>query len=171
MALPTRASNLSAATAPPTPASDPVPPRDGGELTVRSADHPAPDRESADRALEQHFAAGWRLLKAGKPGEAARELAWAADIGGDAELAGDARYFQAVALTRAGRKTEAERTLVDFLDHAPHAARRGRAAVLLARLIAERGDRAAARAWFASAAHDRDPDVAAAARTGLDGLE
>jgi len=173
-ALPTPAATPSAATAPPTPASIPgaatAPPTPAAAASVAMA-LPTPDRESADHALEQHFAAGWRLLKAGKPGEAARELAWAADAGGDAELAGDARYFQAVALTRAGRKTEAERALVDFLDHAPHAARRGRAAVLLARLIAERGDRAAARAWFASAAHDRDPDVAAAARTGLDRLE
>ena len=99
-------------------------------------------------ALEQHFAAGWALLRAGKSAEAARELAAAADAGGDDPLAGDARYFEAVALTRAGRKTEAEHALVAFMDRSPHAVRRGRAAVMLGRLIAERGDAATARSWF-----------------------
>ncbi len=119
-------------------------------------------------ALEQHFAAGWNLLRAGKADDAARELAAAAEAGGDDPLAGDARYFQAIALTRAGRKTEAEHALVAFLDRAPHAVRRGRAAVMLARLIAERGDRAAARTWFESATHDPDAEVVAAARAGLE---
>jgi len=119
--------------------------------------------------VEQHFATGWQLLRAGKNAEAARELAAAADAGGDDPLAGDARYFEAVALTKAGRKTEAEHALVAFLDRSPHALRRGRAAVMLARLIAERGDRAAARTWFEAASHDPDPDVAAAAKAGLAG--
>jgi TolA-binding protein len=118
-------------------------------------------------ALEQHFTAGWTLLRAGKSAEAARELAAAADAGGDDPLAGDARYFEAVALTRAGRKTEAEHALVEFMDRSPHAVRRGRAAVMLGRLIAERGDAATARSWFESAAHDPDPNVVAAATAGL----
>ena len=117
--------------------------------------------------LEQHFAAGWSLLRAGKSAEAARELAAAADAGGDDPLAGDARYFEAIALTKAGRKTEAEHELVAFMDRSPHAVRRGRAAVMLGRLIAERGDAAAARIWFESATHDPDPAVVAAAKSGL----
>ncbi|MEP6860221.1 MAG: tetratricopeptide repeat protein [Deltaproteobacteria bacterium] len=118
-----------------------------------------------------HFSTGWQLLRAGKSADAARELAAAADAGGDDPLAGDARYFEAVALTKAGRKTEAEHALVAFLDRAPHALRRGRAAVMLGRLIAERGDTAAARTWFDSAAHDADPAVATAAKAGLAGLK
>jgi TolA-binding protein len=118
-------------------------------------------------ALEQHFAAGWSLLRAGKSAEAARELAAAADAGGDDPLAGDARYFEARALTKAGRKTEAEHALVAFMDRSPHAVRRGRAAVMLGRLIAERGDAATARTWFESAIHDPDPNVVAAATAGL----
>jgi len=118
-------------------------------------------------ALEHHFAAGWSLLRAGKPADAARELAAAADAGGDDPLAGDARYFEAIALTQAGRKTEAEHALVAFMDRSPHAVRRGRAAVMLGRLIAERGDAATARTWFESAVHDPDPNVAAAANAGL----
>ena len=122
-------------------------------------------------ALEQHFAAGWSLLRANKPGEAARELAAAAEAGGDDPLAGDARYFEAIALTKAGRKTEAEHALLEFMDRSPHAVRRGRAAVMLGRLIAERGDSTAARPWFESASHDPDPNVAAAAAAGLTSLK
>lgn len=118
-------------------------------------------------ALEQHFAAGWSLLRAGKAAEAAHELAAASDAGGDDPLAGDARYFEAIALTKAGRKTEAEHALVAFMDRSPHAVRRGRATVMLGRLIAERGDVATARSWFESATHDPDPNVVAAATAGL----
>ncbi len=128
---------------------------------------PAP---RAGSPLEQHFQAGWQLLRGGKAAEAARELGVAADAGGDDPLAADARYFQAVALTRAGRKTEAEHALVAFLDHAPHSLRRGRAEVMLARLIAERGDMASATAWFRSALDDPDPEVVGSARAGLAAL-
>jgi TolA-binding protein len=110
------------------------------------------------------------LLKASKHAEAARELLAAADSGGDDPLATDARYFAAVALTKAGRKTEAERALVGFLDRAATSIRRGRAAVMLARLIAERGDNASARAWFESALGDADASVVAAARSGIAAL-
>ena len=120
-----------------------------------------------DRELERHFEAGWQLLKAGRDAEAARELGAAADATGNDPLAADARYFQAIALTKSGRKTEAEAALVAYLDRAPHAVRRGRAAVMLGRLIAERGDVATARNWFESALHDGDPAVAAAARDAL----
>jgi TolA-binding protein len=128
------------------------------------------DKAKPVTAWQLHFSSGWQLLRAGKSADAARELAAAADAGGDDPLAGDARYFEAVALTKAGRKTEAEHALVAFLDRSPHALRRGRAAVMLGRLIAERGDAAAARTWFDSAAHDADPDVASAAKAGLAGL-
>ena len=128
---------------------------------------PAP---MAGKQLEKRFQAGMQLLKAGKAAEAARVLGAAADEGADDPLAADARYFQAVALTKAGRKTEAERALVAFLDHAPRSLRRGRAAVMLARLIAERGDTTSARAWFESALADPDASVVAAARAGIAAL-
>lgn len=119
-------------------------------------------------ATEQHFQRGWKLLRANKPIEAANELALAAD--GDGPLAVDARYFQGEALVKAGRKTEAEKALLAFMDHAPTSARRGRAAVMLARLIAERGDAATARNWFQSALNDADANVVAAAKRGLEML-
>ena len=155
------------AAAEPTPAPPPVAaaePTPAPSLAEEPTGVPAKHTPSA---TEQHFAAGWALLKDGKAAEAARELGVAADSDGDPSLAADARYFQAVALARAGRKTEAETALVAFLDHAPKSLRRGRAAVMLAKLIAERGDRKSARAWFESALGDPDPAVVAAARAGL----
>ncbi|HEY0252535.1 MAG TPA: tetratricopeptide repeat protein, partial [Kofleriaceae bacterium] len=131
----------------------------------------APEQKpSTNGELEKHFTAGWALLQQNKPDEAARELETAARVGGDDPLAGDARYFEAVALTKAGRKTEAEHALVAFLDRSPRALRRGRAAVMLARLIAERGDVAGARTWFESAERDSDPAVEQAAKSGLAAL-
>ncbi|HEY5948326.1 MAG TPA: tetratricopeptide repeat protein [Kofleriaceae bacterium] len=134
------------------------------ENPVVATPPPAP---TGPKEVERRFQSGMALLKAGKAAEAARELTAAADAGGDDPLAADARYFAAVALTKAGRKTEAERALVTFIDRAPTSIRRGRAAVMLARLIAERGDKAAARAWFESALGDADPAVVSAARAGI----
>jgi TolA-binding protein len=119
-------------------------------------------------ATEQHFQRGTQLLRDGKPADAAAELALAADASSD-PLATDARYFQAVALVKANRPAEAERAVLAFLDHAPTSPRRGRAAVMLGRLLATH-DQGSARAWFAAALHDSDASVAAAARAGLDSL-
>lgn len=115
---------------------------------------------------ETHFRAGAAALRANKLAEAATELAAAA--AGEGPLATDARYYQAVALIRAKRGAEAERALVMFLDKAPASStRRGRAAIMLAKLIADRGDAAGARAWYEVAAKDPDPTVSAAARAAL----
>jgi len=122
----------------------------------------------AKSPTEQHLQAGWELLRAGKAVEAANELGKAAD--GEGDLAADARYFQSIALIRAGRSADAERALVGFLDHAPKSLRRGRASVMLARLVAARGYARSARAWFESALQDHDRYVVAAARDGLAGL-
>jgi TolA-binding protein len=149
------------------PAAEPAPTEPAPAAPVDRSPAAAPRGRTA---TEQHFAAGYQLLQQGKAAEAARELGVAADGDGDPALAADARYFQAVALARAGRKTEAEHALVAFLDHAPRSLRRGRAAVMLAKLIAERGDRDSARRWFESALADPDPAVVAAARAGIAGL-
>jgi TolA-binding protein len=129
---------------------------------------PRPPRTVSE--IERRFQAGWALLRSGQAREAAAELEAAANTSPDDPLAADARYFQAVALVRAGQRPDAERVLVAFLDHAPRSLRRGRAAVLLGRLIGERGGVASARAWLESAVTDPDPAVAAAARAGLAAL-
>ena len=146
---------------------------------VQSADNGVPNadkRVGADKpigsqsTIERHFQTGWALLRSGKAREAAVELGAAAAAAPDDPLASDARYFQAIALVRAGQRPEAERVLVRFLDTAPRSLRRGRAAVMLGRLIGERGDLASARAWLESAVTDPDPAIASAARAGLAAL-
>lgn len=116
--------------------------------------------------VERHFRAGWSLLRAGKLADAITELGAAADAG-EGPLAADARYYQAVALVKAKRGAEAERALVQFLDRGTTSIRRGRAAMMLGRLLADRGDAANARLWFEVAARDADATVAAAARAAL----
>lgn len=154
---------MSATSAPPSPPDVTAP-------AVSTGETPDPATKTGPTDVERRFQSGMSLLKANKHAEAARELLAAADTGGDDPLAADARYFAAVALTKAGRKTEAERALVAFIDRAPTSIRRGRAAVMLARLIAERGDHASARAWFESALGDADASVVAAARAGITAL-
>ena len=119
--------------------------------------------------IEQHFQRGAQLLRDNHPAEAAAELGLAADGAADG-LAADARYYQAVALVKANRPADAEHALVAFLDHAAASSRRGRASVMLGRLLATH-DQGSARAWFQAALSDADPSVAAAARAGLQSLQ
>jgi TolA-binding protein len=129
---------------------------------------PAAPTKPEPSATERHFQRGWTLLREGKPREAAVELGIAADAGGDDPLAADARYFQAIALARANQPAAAERVLAAFLERAPTSLRRGRAAILLGKLLRDRGDRTTAHTWFEVAARDPDPAIAAAARAHLD---
>jgi TolA-binding protein len=126
---------------------------------------PAPSIAPAPSSTERHFQTGWTLLRDGKYNAAAAELALAAS--GTEPLASDARYFQAIALTKARRAKEAETAIVAFLNNAPTSTRRGRAAVMLGRLLAARGDTKSARAWFSSALGDPDASVAGAAKAEL----
>ncbi|MFN0248517.1 MAG: tetratricopeptide repeat protein [Kofleriaceae bacterium] len=156
------AAETPASTLPLAPASSPPVPTSRPSITTSA---PAPSIAPAPSSTEQHFQAGWALLRDGKYKAAAAELAIAAS--GTEPLASDARYFQAIALTKAGDVKEAEAALVAFLNQAPTSTRRGRAAVMLGRLIAARGDGKSARAWFTSALGDPDASVAGAAKAEL----
>ncbi len=166
--LPTTASPSPSPSTAPTASSVPAP-------AVTAVESKPPIAEATPGAkvapIEQRFQRGWALLKAGKAQQAADELGAAADASPASPLAADARYFQAVALVRANDPRAAERVLVQFLDAAPKSLRRGRAAVLLGRLLAERGDPKSARAWLETAASDPEPAIAAAAKAGLQTLK
>ncbi len=129
---------------------------------------PSPGLAAGSSPTETAFRAGYALLRDNQFAAAALELGKAAD--GDGPLAADARYFQAVALTKAGRAADAERALVQFIDRAATSARRGRAVVMLARLLAARGEATSARAWYEDALRDSDASVVAAARAGIAAL-
>ena len=141
--------------------AEPTAPR----ASITAIAEPAVPAVTGNSPTEKSFRAGYSLLRANKYTDAALELGKAAE--GDGALAADARYFQAVALTKAGRGAEAERALVQFIDRAPTSVRRGRAIVMLARLLVARGEPTSARAWFEDALRDADPLVVAAARAGL----
>jgi TolA-binding protein len=136
------------------------------QITTGSAAQAVAIVASPASVIEKHFQAGMGMLRANKLADAIVELGAAGDAG-EGPLASDARYYQAVALVKAKRGAEAERALVQFLDHAPTSIRRGRAAMMLGRLLADRGDAATARTWFELAAKDPDPTVAAAANAAL----
>jgi hypothetical protein len=137
--------------------------------SITAIAEPAVPAVTGNSPTEKAFRAGYSLLRASKYTDAALELGKAAE--GDGPLAADARYFQAVALTKSGRGADAERALVQFIDRAPASVRRGRAIVMLARLLVARGEPTSARAWFEDALRDPDPSVVAAARAGLAALK
>ncbi|HTJ45321.1 MAG TPA: tetratricopeptide repeat protein [Kofleriaceae bacterium] len=141
---------------------------------LAEARSPKPEAPAAAKPLsesEQSFTTGWALLRAGHFADAAQHFGAAVDSDPNSPLADDARYFQAVALARAGRTGDAEHVLTTFLDHAPRSLRRGRASLMLGWLLAARGERDAARARFDDAARDPDDSIAAGARAGLAALD
>ena len=126
---------------------------------------------STPSETETRFQEGWSLLRAGHFTDAAKQLGAAVDADPSSPLAEDARYFQAVALARAGVPAEAEHVLTTFLERNPRSLRRGRASVMLGWLLAQRGERDAARSRFDDAANDPDAQVAASAHAGLAALD
>ncbi|HEY5932997.1 MAG TPA: hypothetical protein VIU61_00085 [Kofleriaceae bacterium] len=167
--VPHTAPTAPTATAPTTPTTSDGAAPETQDLRATDAKPTTPTARTSS-VIEQRFQAGWTLLKQGKATEAAIELGAAADAAPNDPLAVDARYFQAVAHVRAGPRADAERVLLAFLDRSPRSLRRGRAVVLLGRLLGERGERTAAKKWLESALGDPDPAIAAAARAALEAI-
>jgi hypothetical protein len=162
---------------------------DHGLVEVRHAGHPAvllsAGREWHAPALAEQeqvaqrtpaeiaFASGWRTLRARKYGPAASSFERAAQASENASsaagalLAEDARYWQAVALARAGRNDEARATMALFLDRYPTSARAGEVSVMLGWLLLEAQDRQHAAVRFRAAVRDHVAEVRRSARTGL----
>ena len=76
-------------------------------------------------------------------------------------------YWHAVALTRAGDGSGAERELTAFLDRFPRSSHGGEATVALGWMLFERGQTAFARTFFERAAHDPSRRVRESALEGL----
>jgi TolA-binding protein len=182
-AVPAATSPIRAIAPAPAPAPAPVRPRNTAAVVVSapalataavSVSATAPDSAQAaspPSETESRFQEGWSLLKAGHFNDAAQQLGAAVDADPSSPLAEDARYFQAVALARAGKPGDAEHVLTTFLDRNPRSLRRGRASVMLGWLLAQRGERDAARGRFEDATGDPDAQVAASAHAGLAALD
>ncbi len=120
---------------------------------------------------ESAFQWGWKALKSGNYGEAAAAFARVIVMAPDAPLAEDARYWEAVALARAGRDKVARRAMVTFLERHPASVRAGEVSVMLGWLLLEAGEDAAARKRFKIATSDRRRQVRDSARAGLAAIE
>ncbi len=134
--------------------------------SVPSRNTPAQSAPPMDDPSEAAFREGWKALKSGNT--AAAESAFArAEKAPTSAVSEDARFWRAVALSRAGKNSEAIAAFRAFIAAHPHSARRGEASTLLGRLLLESGQHAAARERFLDAQHDARPEVKRAAESGL----
>jgi TolA-binding protein len=136
----------------------------------RSASSPVPELAAADRVaaiarLEQEFRDGLRTLFVGDARGALGLLAHA--CGEPSTSQDDVCYWAAVARLRSGDRGGARQALLDVLARWPGSTHAGEASVALGWLLLEAGDRAGARARFATGASDRLPAVRADAARGL----
>ncbi len=127
--------------------------------------------EPAPSATEHDFQRGRAALRDGDFVAAAERFEAAITADPTAPLAEDARYWRGVALARAGRDVQARAALEDFLVRHPRSFHAGRAALVLAGILARTGDVDAARARYRAAADDPDAQVSAAGRRALDALD
>ena len=150
-------------------------------VAAAAAADDAPDSDAeagADEVLparptpsEAAFQAGWQALKSANYGEAAAAFARVIAMAPAAPLAEDARYWEAVALARAGRDEVARRAMATFLDRHARSARAGEVSVMLGWLLLEAGESTAARARFQAATSDRQRKVRDSARAGLAAID
>jgi TolA-binding protein len=148
-----------------------VPPRPTAAVSASVSASASASAAPTPSETESRFSEGWSLLRAGHFNDAATQLGAAVDADPTSALAEDARYLEAIALARAGKPAEAEHVLTAFLERNPRSLRRGRASVMLGWLLAQRGERDAARGRFQDAVDDADAQVAASARAGLAALD
>jgi TolA-binding protein len=143
---------------------------DAGSKTVASA------TETRRPPAPPSFNDAWSLLRGGRAAEAAAAFAAVAEAGGDGDggLVEDARYWQGVALARAGDARPAQEALAAFVARFPSSPRAGEASVILGWSLVRAGGpgaREQARAAFARAARDPADRVRASAQEGLRQLD
>jgi hypothetical protein len=127
---------------------------------VRGAD-PTPNVEMA-------FAQGWSALRTGAFEVAAEAFGRAASQPEKSALSEDASFWEAVALDRDQRWTDAQKAFTHFLTRYPESDRTGEAAVMLGWLLLRAGDVRAAEVRFESALGDPVERVRRSAQAGLE---
>ncbi len=116
---------------------------------------------------ERQFQDGWAALRARDPVTAVPAFQRAATAAGTAPLGEDARFWHAVALSRAGRKGEARTALAGFVSAYPASPRAGEAAAMLGWALLDEGDLTGAATHFRAAARDKVSEVRASGEAGL----
>ncbi len=158
-------------TAPTRPIASPFPPLAVPPVALPAEMHiaslgPAPTN-APQSETERQFQIGWAALRAKDPAAAAQAFGAAADAGSGAPLAEDARFWRAVALSRAGQRADTRSALATFIDRYPGSPRLGEASAMLGWLLLKDGDAARAEKLFRVAERDRVDEVH---RNGLAGL-
>jgi TolA-binding protein len=175
---------LAAVVAPPTPPEAPsTEPAVSAEAVKRALAHsrraaaaqapPAPPLPLPEKAgllggaTEEAFAEGWQALRGGDALGAAKSFGRAADSAPQTALAEDARFWEAVALARAGNAVTAARAMTVFLDRYPTNARAGELSAMLGWILLDQGRLPEAKARFVAALADPSPKVRESAEAGL----
>ncbi len=118
-------------------------------------------------ATEEAFAEGWQALREGDAAAAARSFDRAAQSAPDTALAEDARFWEAVALARAGNRNAAASAMGSFLDRYPANPRAAELSAMLGWILLDAGRLADAKARFMAALADPSPKVRQSAEAGL----
>jgi TolA-binding protein len=150
-------------TAAPVAPSEPVPP-----AIATPGPPPAPAPPSAPGEAE--FRTGWEALRTGDARRAAVAFAASHAAAGRGAVAEDARYWEGIALARAGQASEAIAAMRRFLAAHPASSRAGEASARLGWLQLDAGQLDGAERSFTAAAADRVPAVRRSASKGLEKL-
>jgi len=118
--------------------------------------------------VEVAFARGWNALRTGDFETAAEAFGRAAAQPEKSALSEDASFWEAVALDRTQRWTDAQSAFNYFLTRYPGSDRTGEAAVMLGWLLLRSGDVRAAEARFTGALGDPAERVRRSAQAGLE---
>lgn len=118
--------------------------------------------------VEIAFARGWNALRTGDFAAAAEAFGSAASQSEKSALSEDASFWEAVALDRTQRWTDAQKAFNRFLTRYSESDRSGEAAVMLGWLLLRAGDVRAAEARFESALGDPAERVRRSAQAGLE---
>ncbi len=152
-------------------ARPPVTRRSGADGRVDAAKEapvapPAPPAP-ASAPGEAEFRDGWDAMRRGDADRAAASFAASHRAAKRGAVAEDARYWEGVALARAGRSTDAIAALGGFLSSFPRSSRAGEAAARLGWLQIDAGHVDDAERRFEAAVDDAVPAVRKSARAGL----
>jgi tetratricopeptide (TPR) repeat protein len=153
------------------PAPPPPRPRATPRPRVTPAPPPAPPAPPRARAPEElAYDDAWSAMRARDYARASAAFARVMLLAPDGSLVEDAAFWQAVALARGGRRTQAITAFRDFLDAHPRSPHAGEASAMLGWLLLDTGERAEAARHFRAAIGDPSKSVRASARSGLDAL-
>jgi len=137
---------------------------------LASASRPMSSLNSGHLAspAELAFSEGWQAFRSGDYPGAIAAMRRALRAAPTSALAEDARYWEAVALARAGSMAQSRAVMEEFLRRSPGSPRAGEVSAMLGWFLVESHEWAAAERRFRTAESDRAPAVRESASKGLE---